>query len=104
MIEGIQYIFSKTNTSGEKAYEEFYTDNEDFNINDFDSLGYIKVPHVKLSFQQVINDFDNVFSKRNCSKTEIVKIIKKYVPDFSHIDTGIIRSKNVRCTNYFLKD
>ncbi len=80
--------FFKTDTSGEKAYEEFYTDEEDFHIDDFDSLGYIKVPHIKLSFQQVINDFDDIFSKKNCSKTEIVNIIKKYVPDFSHVDTG----------------
>ena len=33
-------------------------------------------------------DFERVFSNPNSKKSDIVTIIKKYVPDFMHIETG----------------
>ena len=33
--------FFNTDTSGEKTYEEFYTEEEDYNIKKYDSLGFI---------------------------------------------------------------
>ena len=42
--------FFKTDTSGEKTYEEFYTDDEDYNINTYDSLGFINTQNIKISF------------------------------------------------------
>jgi FlaA1/EpsC-like NDP-sugar epimerase len=80
--------FFKTDTSGEKTYEEFYTDDEDYNINTYDSLGFIKTQDVKISFEDVESDFENVFNNLNSYKSDIVTIIKKYVPDFMHIETG----------------
>jgi len=35
-----------------------------------------------------MNDFNSLFSTPNCTKLEIVNTIKKYVPDFIHIETG----------------
>jgi len=80
--------FFKTDTSGEKTYEEFYTEKEDYNIKKYDSLGFIKTPEVKISFQQVKGDFEAVFSDLDSIKLDIVKVINKYVPDFMHIETG----------------
>ena len=80
--------FFKTNTSGEKTYEEFYTDKEDYEINDFDSLGYINTLDFNISFEEIINDFENVFNNSDSNKLDIIKIINKYVPDFIHIETG----------------
>jgi len=80
--------FFKTDTSGEKTYEEFYTENEDYNINKFDSLGFVKTPEVKISFKDVEYDFDIVFKNSNSNKSDIVAVIKKYVSDFMHIETG----------------
>jgi FlaA1/EpsC-like NDP-sugar epimerase len=80
--------FFKTDTSGEKTYEEFYTEEEDYEINIYDSLGFIKTPEIKISFEDVESDFENVFSNSNSQKSDIVTIIKKYVPDFMHIETG----------------
>ena len=80
--------FFKTDTSGEKTYEEFYTEEEDYEIDTYDSLGFIKTPHVKISFEDVESDFENVFNNHNSDKSDIVTIIKKYVPDFMHIETG----------------
>ena len=80
--------FFKTDTSGEKTYEEFFTEDEDYDINKYDSLGFIKTPEIKISFEDVENDFENVFKNSNSNKSDIVTIIKKYVPDFMHIETG----------------
>ena len=80
--------FFKTDTSGEKTYEEFYTEDEEYDINTYDSLGYIKTIEQPISFNEVINDFDKVFENPNSTKADIVSVIKKYVPDFEHIETG----------------
>jgi FlaA1/EpsC-like NDP-sugar epimerase len=80
--------FFKTDTSGEKTYEEFYTEDEDYEINTYDSLGFINTPDVKISFEDVESDFENVFNNYNSDKSDIITIIKKYVPDFMHIETG----------------
>ena len=80
--------FFKTDTSGEKTYEEFYTEDEDFEINKYDSLGFINPQVIKISFEDVESDFENVFNNLNSDKSDIVTIIKKYIPDFMHIETG----------------
>ena len=80
--------FFKTDTSGEKTYEEFFTEVEDYEINKYDSLGFINTLDVKISFEDVESDFENVFNNLNSEKSDIVTIIKKYVPDFMHIETG----------------
>ena len=80
--------FFKTDTSGEKTYEEFFTEEEDYNIKTYNSLGFINTPDIKISFDRVGSDFDSVFSDASSQKSDIIKVIKKYVPDFKHIETG----------------
>jgi len=80
--------FFKTETSGEKTYEEFFTEEEDYEVNKYDSLGFINTPEVKISFEDVEADFDSVFNNPNSQKSDIITIIKKYVPDFMHLETG----------------
>ena len=73
-------FFFKTDTSGEKTYEEFFTEEEDYEINKYDSLGFINTSDVKISFEDVESDFENVFNNPNSHKSDIVNIIKKYIP------------------------
>ena len=89
-INSLKYpiYFFKTETSGEKTYEEFYSEDEDYEINTYDSLGSINTPDVKISFEDVKSDFDHIFTKLNSNKSDIITVIKKYVPDFMHIETG----------------
>ena len=53
--------FFESDTSGEKTYEEFYTEEEDYVIDEFDSLGYINTKAKSILFDEVIRDFDLVF-------------------------------------------
>ena len=50
--------FFNTDTSGEKTYEEFFTEEEDYEINKYDSLGFINTPDIKISFEDVEADFE----------------------------------------------
>ena len=80
--------FFKTDTSGEKTYEEFYTEEEDYEINTYDSLGFINSPDVNISYEDLKFSFEEVFNNLNTNKSDIVSVIKKYVPDFMHKETG----------------
>ena len=80
--------FFKTDTSGEKTYEEFFTEEEDYEVNKYESLGFINTPDIKISFEDVEANFESVFNNPNSQKSDVVTIIKKYVPDFMHIETG----------------
>ena len=81
------YLFL-TDTSGEKGYEEFYTKNENIDMYKYEAIGYIKTDDVEISFEEVINDFEIVFEEDMITKLPIIKVLKKYVPDFSHIERG----------------
>ncbi len=80
--------FFKTDTSGEKSFEEFYSKDEDFEIEEFDSLGYIKTTPINISFKELISDFNEVFNNPQSEKSDIIKVVNKYVPTFQHIETG----------------
>ena len=86
--QNILFIFSRLILQEKKHIEEFYTEEEDYEINTYDSLGFINTPEIKISFEDVEADFDKVFNNSNSQKSDIVTIIKKYVPDFMHIETG----------------
>jgi FlaA1/EpsC-like NDP-sugar epimerase len=80
--------FFKTDTSGEKLYEEFYSNHEDFNIDQFESLGFIEKEEENISFEEVKSSFDKVFKNNSSTKSDIVDVIKIYIPDFKHIEKG----------------
>lgn len=80
--------FFKTDTSGEKSFEEFYSKDEDFEVEEFDSLGYIKTAPINISFKELISDFNEVFNNPQSKKSDIIKVVNKYVPTFQHIETG----------------
>ena len=81
------YLF-KTDTSGEKTYEEFYTESDKFELEKHHSLGFISTNQINISFKKVIEDFEKVFNNSESTKTGIVNTLIKYVPDFDHIETG----------------
>ena len=82
-------IFFESNTSGEKPYEEFYTEDENPDLNSFESLGII-TPEKKSLGETLtsIKALKKVFEKENLEKSVIVTEIKKLLPGFSHIETG----------------
>lgn len=83
------YFFG-SDTSGEKLYEEFYTDTDELDMDHFESLGVIKNAR-KLPIEQIescISDLKSLMNSGNYDKQAIVDNLKKYLPDFQHIETG----------------
>ena len=81
-------FFFKTNTSGEKLYEEFYTDDECYSLSKYDSLGVINNFQVEFDVQDLKNKLKLLFKKKEIEKIDLVNLIKLYLPDFNHIETG----------------
>lgn len=83
------YFFT-SDTSGEKLYEEFYTERDTLDLNLFESLGIVKnAPKPKMKDIEVtINQLQNLLLSGNYDKSDIVNLLKKFIPDFEHIETG----------------
>lgn len=82
--------FSPSDTSGEKDFEEFFTKSETVDYDRFKSLGVItgKPMPNKAAVDGLITDLDKAFKNSYCNKEDIVHVIKDYLPDFEHIETG----------------
>jgi len=83
-------LFTSSDTTGEKDFEEFFTDNEILDMNRFENLGVIKN---KADFDEaLLNEFEqtihNLKEKKAWSKEQIVKLFFKMIPDFGHKETG----------------
>jgi len=83
------YFFG-SDTSGEKAFEEFYTDKEILDMDSFINLGVVKNSK-KRSIQEIDAIFTQLralFDSKQVTKSSIVDILKQYLPNFEHIETG----------------
>ncbi|MEO5891088.1 MAG: polysaccharide biosynthesis protein [Ferruginibacter sp.] len=82
--------FFESETSGEKLYEEFYTDKEELDFNKFSALGVImNAPRRKKEeLDSIIQEVESMFAS-DVSKEDIVCLLNKLLPDFKHIETGI---------------
>lgn len=82
--------YSDSNTSGEKLYEEFYTDIEEIDLSRMKSLGVITGKSIpdKNRIETLLYKLNAAFEKNKTSKEEIVSIIMEYLPEFKHIETG----------------
>ena len=83
------YFFT-SDTSGEKAYEEFYTEGEELDLDTFSALGVIKNAPSK-SFEEIgnmIKSLESILQKPGATKAEIVKVLSQLIPSFEHIETG----------------
>jgi len=83
-------LFTVSDTTGEKDFEEFYTDEEVLEMDRFDNIGVIKNDPVfddkKLKyFEDKITNFKE---SQDWSKEEIVKLFNYMIPGFYHKETG----------------
>lgn len=91
--KGSQYYpvhYSVSDTSGEKPFEEFVTDTETADMGRFSSLGVItgkEIPDQE-RIKKLFVDLNAAFDKEETTKEEVVQIMKEYLPNFEHIETG----------------
>jgi FlaA1/EpsC-like NDP-sugar epimerase len=82
-------LLFNSDTSGEKLYEEFYTENEQLDLTRFDSLGVIKnaARRDKATLNSTIDEIKSLFEK-NVEKKDVVTLLNNLLPGFQHIETG----------------
>ncbi|AMD86219.1 nucleoside-diphosphate sugar epimerase [Capnocytophaga haemolytica] len=90
--DGKQYpvYFSKSDTTGEKPYEEFYTEGEEVNLAQYKSLGVITVKDFKTraAIEELIRTFATLFEREDTKKEDITQVMKAFLVNFDHKETG----------------
>jgi len=83
-------LFTKSDTTGEKDFEEFFTENETLDMDRFQNLGIIK--NEEENFDGPIDYFEqsirSMKERKTWSKQEIVDLFHYMLPDFEHKETG----------------
>ena len=82
--------YSVSDTSGEKAYEEFFTEQETVDMQRFEALGIVTEKEVvdEKKVQILFEDLEAAFLRDDVTKEEVVKIIGQYLPYFEHMEKG----------------
>lgn len=88
--------FFNSDTDGEKASEEFYTEAETLDLSAFTSIGIVKpnviagqsVGNNNRNLTEMIAELQALFHQEDVSKAQIIKTLQHYVPDFQHLETG----------------
>ena len=83
-------VYFKSDTTGEKAYEEFYIPGERINMERFMALGVVEettrrpMPEVNAFFEKL----EKLFAKEDFTKAQVVEAIKEFIPNFEHEEKG----------------
>ena len=82
--------FFKSDTTGEKDFEEFFTDKEELDMNRFKSIGVIlnKPIFDELKLDKFMNAFIDLRDNGSWSKENIIDLYYDLLPDFQHKETG----------------
>ena len=83
-------FFFKSDTSGEKDFEEFFTDKEILDMDRFKNIGVIKNKanfnsNMLDNFVKVIHDLR---AQKVWKKAQLVDLFNEMIPDFDHKETG----------------
>lgn len=83
-------VYTGSNTTGEKAYEEFYVEGEKINTTRFQSLGVVEQSqrHSMPEVNQLFEQLESIFARPDFTKAEVVDAIKSFIPTFEHEEKG----------------
>ena len=83
-------FFSKSDTTGEKDFEEFFTENEILDMITYHNLGVIKNDYQKDedSIKLFWSEISKMKLEKKWSKKEIVKLFHSVIPEFNYLDKG----------------
>ena len=82
--------FFKSDTTGEKDFEEFFTENEDLDMDRFDTVGVVRnQPDFDATKLDEFKDGINVLrAKATWIKDDIINLYYGLLPEFAHKETG----------------
>ncbi len=83
-------LFTASDTTGEKDFEEFFTSGEVLDMNRFQNLGVVKNSHhiaaEKLLYFEA--EVSRMQQQRQWSREDVVALFHEMIPDFGHKETG----------------
>ena len=83
-------LFTKSDTTGEKDFEEFFTENENLDFNRFENLGIVK--NEAVFDADKIKYFTNTISEMKQAKTwtknQLVELFFEMIPNFRYVEKG----------------
>lgn len=83
-------VYFKSDTTGEKAYEEFYVPGEKINLERFGGLGVIEETSRRpmAEIDAFFTEMESIFTRPDFTKEEVVQAIKRFIPNFEHEEKG----------------
>ncbi|MFA6013582.1 MAG: UDP-N-acetylglucosamine 4,6-dehydratase [Gallionellaceae bacterium] len=83
-------LFTDSDTTGEKDFEEFFTENETLDMARFQNLGVIKNEPLfnTLLLEEFVEFVEEKKNVKSWTKDEVVTMFHKMIPDFGHKETG----------------
>ena len=84
----VRYFTS--DTTGEKAYEEFYVPGEKIDMERFQSLGVVEqtTRHEMAEVNGFFDKLEGIFANEEFTKAQVVDAIKEFIPNFEHEEKG----------------
>ena len=90
--EGTTYpvVYFKSDTTGEKAYEEFYVPGEKIDMQRFQALGVVEqtTRHEMDEVNAFFEKLETIFADAAFTKAQVVDAIKEFIPNFEHEEKG----------------
>lgn len=83
-------VYFKSDTTGEKAYEEFYVPGEKLDMNRFQGIGIIEESEHRsmADIDTFFAEMEDIFANPSFTKEEVVEAIKRFIPNFEHEEKG----------------
>lgn len=83
-------VYIHSDTTGEKAYEEFYVPGEKIDMQRFQALGVVEqtTRHEIAEVNDFFEKLEEIFAREDFSKAQIVDAIKEFIPNFVHEEKG----------------
>lgn len=83
-------LYLRSDTTGEKAYEEFYVPGEKIDMSRFKSLGVVEqtIRHEMNEVNDFFEKLEAIFAKEDFTKALVVDAIKEFIPNFEHEEKG----------------
>lgn len=83
-------LFTKSDTTGEKDFEEFFTEKETLDMHRFKNIGVIKneAKYDKELISMFEDEISQMREKQAWTKKQIVDLFSIMIPDFRHKETG----------------
>lgn len=94
MINGLSLkyptVYFKSDTTGEKSFEEFFVPGEKIDMQRFQTLGVVcqTTRHEMDEVNGFFDKLEGIFAREDFTKSEVVDAIREFIPNFQHEEKG----------------